>query len=230
MCNKLIFVVLTICLSLLFSACKSYDIPYDQKLEGKTVSAGLYIFDAPLPSVQFAGSAFVMLAKAAIHSSDIKKAYIEADLREIFYEELQKNGVNVSQRVKISMKNPVEKSIVFEEADKVKRDDPKNCELVFDGIPEKLGRDYLFTIKILNYGFSEGSYSISSNIEYVASISDMRNNVKIWQLKSSKTADYPMFSSFGEAKNPASVKVNLRDCVIGILQEISADLNKPAKG
>lgn len=128
MCNKLIFVVLTICLSLLFSACKSYDIPYDQKLEGKTVSAGLYIFDAPLPSVQFAGSAFVMLAKAAIHSSDIKKAYIEADLREIFYEELQKNGVNVSQRVKISMKNPVEKSIVFEEADKVKRDDPKNCE------------------------------------------------------------------------------------------------------
>ncbi len=230
MSNKFISVALTICLTVLFSACKSYNIPYDEKLEGKTVSAGPYIFKTPEPSVQFAGSAFVMLAKAAIHSSDIEKAYTEADLREIFYEELQKNGVNVSRKVKISMNNPGEKNIVFQEADKAGSEDPKNCEFVFEGIPEKLGKDYLFTIKVLNFGFSEGSFSISSKIEYVASISDMRNNIKIWQFKSSKTADYPMLSSFGEAKNPASVKVNLRDCVIGILQDISADLNKSSKG
>ena len=207
-------------------SCKSYTIPYDQNFEGNTINAGLYVFKTPSPSIQYSGGAVVMLGKAAIHSGDIEKGYTDADLRSIFYEELQKNGSSISPKVTVRMKNVSEKDIAIMEAESKQKDDPKNCELIFDGVPEKLGKDYLFTIKVLSYGFYEGNFSTSSRIEYVASISDMKNNVKIWQMKSSRESKYPIFSSFSAAKDPVIAGSNLRDCVIGILQDISKDINK----
>ncbi len=210
-------------------SCKSYSIPFDQKLEGKTVNAGLYVFKTPSPSIHYSGSGFIILGKMGIHSSAIEKAYIDADLRSIFYEELQKNGSSISPKVAVRMKNVSEKDMVIGEVENTQKKDPRNCDLVFDGVPEKMGKDYLFTINILDYGFCEGSYSVSSKIEYVASISDMKNNVKIWQMRSSRESRYPIFSSFNVAKDPASVGSSLHDCVIGIIQDISIDINNVKK-
>ena len=210
-------------------SCKSYTIPYDQKFEGRTIETGIYVFKMPSPFVQYSGSGLMMLGKGAIHSSAIEKAYMDADLRSIFYDELQKNGRAISPKIAVSMKKTTEKDIEIRNTESTQSNDPKRCDLVFEGIPEKLGKDYLFTIKVLNYGFYEGSYSISSKIEYVASISDMKNNVKIWQMKSYRESKYPIFSSFSVAKDPVSTGSSLRDCVIGVIQDISKDINKIQK-
>ena len=107
--------------------------------------------------------------------------------------------------------------------------DPKACEFVFDNIPQQIRKDYLLAIKVVDYGFLEGSFSINSRIEYIASIIDMKNNKKIWQMKNKNESSYPIMSGFSTAKSSSNVRENLRDCVAGVIQQISSDINKSVK-
>ncbi len=227
--RKLAVIALLFSVLLLQIACKSYTIPYDQNLNGKIISTGLYVCETGTPSAQFSGPALQLIGKAAIHSSSIIKAYTNAKLRDIFYEELQKNGGSISPKMKIIIQNASEREIIIPEIANIARSEPKKSEFDFQGIPEKIGKDYIFIIKVLDYGFVEGSFSISSKIDYVASIIDMKNNVKVWQEKGSKESRYPFMSGFSEAKDTVKVESNLRDCVIGIIQDISAYINNNTK-
>jgi hypothetical protein len=212
-----------------YSACKSYEIPYDKNLEGKTITMGFYVCELPAPYVSYNAGALVALAKAGLHSGDISKAYLEADLKEIFYEEFLKNGSTISPKIKISIKTPSEKEMIINQVEAAKQDDPKASEFIFGGVPEKLGKDYIFTIKVIEWGMAEGSFSAFSRISYVASIINMRTNVKIWQMRADKEVTYPLQLGYSTQKDPSKVKSNLHDCVVGIVQDVSANMNSVQK-
>jgi hypothetical protein len=222
----LIFSVLTF-----YTACKSYEITYDKNLEGKTINTGFYVSELPAPNVTYNGGGVAALIKSGLYSEDISKAYSEANLKDIFYEEFLKNGSSISPKIKTSIKNSAEKEIVINQIEASKQKDPKESEFIFEGVPEKLGKDYIFTIKVIDYGMGEGSFSIFSTITYVASIIDMKNNIKIWQMKSEKGSSYPMelALAYSTQKDPVKVKSSLRDCVAGIIQDVSANINSLQK-
>ena len=221
--------IAVICLIALLSSCKSYDIPYDKNLSSSKIDAGIYVTEAPAPSVNFKGGALIIIGKIALHEKDIKTAYSETDIREIFYQELTKNGSNISPKFVASISTADDKKIILSEMPEISEKDPKACEFVFDDIPHQIGKDYLLVIKVIDYGFLEGSFSVNSRIHYIASIIDMKNNKKVWQMRNKNEASYPILSGFSTAKNSSNVRENLRDCVAGVIQQIAQDINKTVK-
>jgi len=221
-CIKLLMIVLIFSF---YTACKSYEIPYDRNLEGKTISTGLYVCEPPIPDVTYNAGVIIALAKAGLHSGDISKAYVDADIKEIFYEEFFKNGSTISPKINTSMKNPAEKELVAKQIVVTEQSDPKLSEFIFEGVPEKLGKDYIFIIKVLQYGMGEGSFSVYSRITYVASIINIKSNTKIWQMQSDKESSFPIELGYSTQKDVSKVRSNLRDCVAGIIKDVSVNLN-----
>jgi len=226
---KNIKLIILISLIAILTSCKSYEIPYDKNISSSQIATGIYVTETPAPSASFTGGALIIIGKIALHEKEIVAAYAETNLRDIFYQELTKNGQNISPKLIASIKTPEEKNMVITEIPGASDKDPKANEFVFEEIPQKIGKDYMLIMKVTDYGFSEGGFSINSKIGYVASITDMRNNTKIWQMRSTNESSYPMMSSFSVAKNPDSVRENLRDCVVGVVQQISKDINKKVK-
>ncbi|HNX22627.1 MAG TPA: hypothetical protein PKG60_01170 [Spirochaetota bacterium] len=212
-----------------YTACKSYEIPYDSSLDSKTISTGFYVNELPAPYVSYNAGGLVALAKAGLHSGDISKAYIDADLRGIIYEEFTKNGNTISPKIKTFLKSPADKEIVINQVEPAKQTDPKVSEFIFEGVPEKLGKEYIFILKVLDYGMREGSFSVFSRITYVASIINMNTNTKIWQIKADKEVTYPLELGYSSQKDPLKVRSNLRDCVAGIIRDVSAKINSVQK-
>ena len=227
--KSLIKLFLLVSVLAFYTACKSYEIPYDRSLEGKTISTGLYISEPPVPDVTYNAGVIIALAKAGLHSGDITKAYVDANIKEIFYEEFLKNGSTISPKINTSIKNPAEKELVTKQVLVSEQNDPKVSEFIFEGVPEKLGKDYIFTIKVLQYGMGEGSFSVFSKITYVASIINIKSNTKIWQMKSDKESSFSIGLGYSTQKDASKVRSNLRDCVGGIIQDVSVNINSLQK-
>lgn len=213
-------VALFIMISLVVAGCKSYTIPFDPSLAGKKTTTGLYVPDLPPVYINFEG-----LIKYPIHGSAVEKAFMEANLKEIIFEEFKRHGQDLSSKVSVVINESVDKSIQLTPVENAGKLEPKDCEFVFTDIPKQIGKDYLMIIKIHQYGFNEGGFNNYATLTYIASINDMKNNRKVWQLKGKKSASFPLLQiGYAPAKNPEKVRDNLRDCVNGMLRDIMKDL------
>lgn len=204
------------------SSCKSYSIPYDKTLESSTINTGLYIDSIPPVEVKFNG-----FAKYLIHGSAVESAFNSNNLKDIMFEEIKKNGSKISSKVNITVKDNTEKDIILTKVENHEKLDTKQCEYIFKDIPSKLGKDFIMTISIKRWGFFEKSFSCCVFIDCVVSIIDMKNSKKIWQEHLRSEASFPVFSmGYSDAKDPKTVSSLLRDCSIGIIQNISTEINR----
>lgn len=221
--KKIILPILLI--TSLIISCKSYTVPYDTALNNKTINTGLYV--DTLPPVQIN---FNAILKYPIHGSAIEKAFNESDLRTIIYEEFKKNGEAISPKFKIASKENSDAALIIPKVKNAEKLDPKKCEYDFNTTAPMPGKDYIFTVKVENWGFSEGGFSIQGYVNLVAAIHDVKNSKKVWQMEIGREASFPALSlGYSDAKNPEVVRKILRDCVIGNIQAISANINGASK-